>query len=304
MSLNKNVSLYGSHLRPRKGSGASSSPSDATPGLCLDSDQDPSSEEETLPENQPPRKLPRLGENTLRSAVDTKETTTTTTTTTNPATSAAEIDQCPSELKTLRYKIMLMNGNTPVEVPPPPAKNSYENLQLFLEKEKNHNNKENWSKLNRSVKNKKVSQFAEAFADANDLTGDERTRLLEILKLNLNKGKLTKNKEVIYDKTKGLIKEMPCLVFNKTTRHFTIKNMDAANKHSATIKKLPMTTKGYTSTSISNTTTSTTGAGGEKIRIAQETKLDSADGGGGGPGTPSGNTSELETANNIPTERI
>jgi uncharacterized membrane protein YgcG len=147
------------------------------------------------------------------------------------------VDECPSELKTLRYKIMLMNGNTPVDVPPPPAKNSYENLQLFLEKEKNHNNKENWNKLNRSVKNKKVSEFVETYATANELTEEEHLRLLEMLKQNMGKGKLTKNKEVIYDKTKGIIKEMPCLVFNKVTRHFTIKNMDAAAKHSGTIKK-------------------------------------------------------------------
>jgi hypothetical protein len=209
--------------------------------LQLDSDQDPSSGEEGRQEDQPHRKLPRLGENTVPPAVDKEEAppiSTSTSTSSHPP--AATIDECPAELKTLRYKIMLMNGNTPVEVPPAPAKNSYENLQLFLEKEKNHNNKENWSKLNRSVKNKKVADFVQTFAANHELTPDEQTRLLDLLKHQLGKGKLTKHKEVTYDKTKGVIKELPCLVFNKTTRHFTIKNMDTVtNKHSTTIKKSP-----------------------------------------------------------------
>lgn len=145
-------------------------------------------------------------------------------------------DECPSELKTLRYKIMLMNGNTPVETPTPTVKNSYDNLQQFLEKERNNNTKENWSKLNKSVKNKKIVEFVDNYTSSNSLTEEEHDRLLEVLKQNMTKGKLSKNKEVTYDKNKGVIKDMPCLVFNKITRHFTIKNMDS-QKHSTTIKK-------------------------------------------------------------------
>lgn len=148
---------------------------------------------------------------------------------------ASVVDECPAELKTLRYKIMLMNGNTPVEVAPP-AKNSYANLQQFLEKEKNNNTKETWSKLNKSVKHKKITEFVTAYTESNELSEEERIRLLEVLKQNMLRGKLAKNKEVNYDKVKGVIKDMPCLVFNKTTRHFTIRNMDA-QKHTTTIKK-------------------------------------------------------------------
>lgn len=159
------------------------------------------------------------------------------------------VDECPAELKTLRYKIMLMNGNTPVEVSPP-AKNSYDNLQQFLEKEKNNNTKENWSKLNKSVKNKKLTEFVESYTALNELTEEEKDRLLEVLKQNMMKGKLAKNKEVTYDKSKGIIKEVPCLVFNKITRHFTIKNLDA-QKHSTTIKKASFVKATNTATTTS-----------------------------------------------------
>jgi hypothetical protein len=241
MSLNKNVSLYVSNVPLHDSSNNNTEP----PPNCNNEDSSEDiHEDESTPEDNPHRKVRRLGEGTGATKSTTTESsssvTTTTTTTTGlgetAAAASAVLDECPSELKTLRYKIMLMNNNTPVDVPPP-AKNSYENLQLFLEKEKNNNNKENWNKLNRSVKNKKVSEFVENYATANELTEEEHTRLLEMLKQNMGKGKLTKNKEVIYDKTKGVIKEMPCLVFNKVTRHFTIKNMDAAAKHSGTIKK-------------------------------------------------------------------
>jgi hypothetical protein len=145
-------------------------------------------------------------------------------------------NECPAELKTLRYKIMLMNGNTPVDVSQHNVKNGYDNLQQFLEKERTNNTKENWSKLNKSVKNKKIVEFVDNYTTLNSLTEEEHDRLLEVLRQNMTKGKLAKNKEVTYDKTKGIIKDMPCLVFNKTTRHFTIKNMDS-QKHSTTIKK-------------------------------------------------------------------
>jgi hypothetical protein len=149
------------------------------------------------------------------------------------------VDECPAELKTLRYKIMLMNGNTPPPVEEKHKKNNYDNLQQFLEKEKDNNNKENWSKLNKSLKQKKLLEFVDNYRVANDLTEEEHGRLTELLKVNMNRGKLAKNKEVNYDRTKGIIKDMPCLVFNKATRHFTIKNMDAT-KHSTTIKKVSL----------------------------------------------------------------
>jgi hypothetical protein len=237
MSLNENVSLNVLHVPLQEGFTDNPSTEQSIHGK-----HDHSSEGEE--EDHPHRKGRRVGEDISRRAVETSNGVGEIAAAAAAAEVVGVVDECPSELKTLRYKIMLMNGNTPVDIPPPPAKNSYENLQLFLEKEKNHNNKENWNKLNRSVKNKKVSEFVENYAVTHELTEEEHTRLLEMLKLNMGKGKLTKNKEVVYDKTKGVIKEMPCLVFNKVTRHFTIKNMDAAAKHSGTMKKPPVSKSG------------------------------------------------------------
>jgi hypothetical protein len=43
-------------------------------------------------------------------------------------------------------------------------------------------------------------------------------------------------KEVIYDKNTGLIKNIPGLLYNKSSNHFTLKNVD--NRHVSTAKSL------------------------------------------------------------------
>ena len=45
------------------------------------------------------------------------------------------------------------------------------------------------------------------------------------------------SKDVLYDKETGLIKDIPALFFNKTTKHFTLKNID---KRVTTQKSLPL----------------------------------------------------------------
>jgi hypothetical protein len=57
------------------------------------------------------------------------------------------------------------------------------------------------------------------------------------LKDCLDRKKLQRVKDVIYDKTLGEIKEIPALSYNKSSNHFTLKNLDA--KRVSTLKSLP-----------------------------------------------------------------
>ena len=52
----------------------------------------------------------------------------------------------------------------------------------------------------------------------------------------LDRKKFQRVKDVIYDKTSGLIKEIPALSYTKATKHFTLKNID---KRVSTQKSLP-----------------------------------------------------------------
>ncbi len=53
----------------------------------------------------------------------------------------------------------------------------------------------------------------------------------------IDRKKLQRVKDVNYDKTLGEIIEIPALSYNKSSNHFTLKNLDA--KRVSTLKSLP-----------------------------------------------------------------
>jgi len=55
------------------------------------------------------------------------------------------------------------------------------------------------------------------------------------LKDCLDRKKLQRVKDVIYDKTEGVIKEIPALSYTKSSKHFTLKNLE---KRVSTLKSL------------------------------------------------------------------
>ena len=74
----------------------------------------------------------------------------------------------------------------------------------------------------------------------------EENMLISFLKDCLDKKKLLRVKDVIYDKETGIIKDIPALSYAKNTKHFTLKNID---KRVSTLKSL--TVKNST-TNVSN----------------------------------------------------
>ena len=58
---------------------------------------------------------------------------------------------------------------------------------------------------------------------------------MTFLKDCLDKKKLQRVKDVIYDKTTGMVKEIPALHYVKSSKHFTLKNID---KRVSTLKSL------------------------------------------------------------------
>ena len=138
------------------------------------------------------------------------------------------------ELKNIKYKTMLLNGNPPQETK---LSNNISNLDKFLEEEKNNNNNEPWCKLNKTVKTKKILDFVEIYKIEKKLDKEEAELLVLFLKDCLDKKKLQRVKDVIYDKTNAAIKEIPALSYTKINKHFTLKNID---KRVSTIKSLPV----------------------------------------------------------------
>lgn len=136
------------------------------------------------------------------------------------------------ELKNIKYKTMLLKGAPLHETK---SSSDISNLDKFLEKEKTNNNSEPWCKLNKTTKTKKFGDFVEAYKKEHKLEDDESELLLSFLKDSLDRKKLQRVKDVVYDKATGEIKDIPALVYSKATKHFTLKNMD---KRVSTLKSL------------------------------------------------------------------
>jgi hypothetical protein len=151
-----------------------------------------------------------------------------------------QVQEC-IELKNIKYKSMFLNGSTWPETHVNAAENLC-NLDLFLENEKNNNNNEPWSKLDKTLKIKKLLLYAENYKIEKELNDEEYNNFILFLKDALDRKKLQRVKDVVYDKTTGIIKEIPGLFHNKLKNHFTIKNID---KRVSTSKSLaPKKTKG------------------------------------------------------------
>lgn len=150
--------------------------------------------------------------------------------TTNP--SKASNEEC-IELKNIKYKTMLISGNVIHEIK---SSNDISNLEKFLEDNKTKNQNEPWSKLDKTIKTKKLITFAESYSKEKSYDETETTLLIAFLKDSLDKKRLQRIKDVEYDKITGEIKDIPALHFNKATRHFTLKNLD---KRMSTLKSLP-----------------------------------------------------------------
>jgi len=136
------------------------------------------------------------------------------------------------ELKNIKYKTMLLNGNPLQETK---SSNDLSNLDKFLENEKNTNSNEPWCKLNKTIKTKKLLEYVEVYKKEKHLQDDEAKLLVTFLKDSLDRKKLLRVKDVIYDKNTGTIKDIPALTFTKSNKHFTLKNMD---KRVSTLKSL------------------------------------------------------------------
>jgi hypothetical protein len=138
------------------------------------------------------------------------------------------------ELKNIKYKTMLING---VALNESKASQSIDNLDKFLENEKNNNVNEPWCKLNKTIKIKKLIDYVENdYSKKNNLDNSECENLINFFKDCLDRKKLQRIKDVVYDKDNGIIKEIPALAYVKASKHFTLKNTE---KRISTLKSLP-----------------------------------------------------------------
>jgi len=111
-----------------------------------------------------------------------------------------------------------------------------QNIDFLLEREKQHNKTESWTKLDKTVKLQKLLKYSEKYASENGLSEAEAKKLNVFFSECLEKNKLQKTKEILYNKDTKEITNIPSLHFHTSTKNFTLKVMDA--KRVSTIKSL------------------------------------------------------------------
>ena len=139
-------------------------------------------------------------------------------------------DEC-QELKNIKYKTMLLTNN-PVESE---TQETITCIDDFLEKEKQLNTKLPWSKLEKSIKLKKLYIFADYYVKANNMSSIDNKQLKTVLKDALEKKLLLKSSIVIYDKNKEIISNITNLSYNNVSKKFLVKDV---NKRIVTSKSL------------------------------------------------------------------
>jgi hypothetical protein len=111
-----------------------------------------------------------------------------------------------------------------------------EMIDTILENETQKNKTESWNKLNKTMKIQKLYHYAEKYVDEHKYSDRELKQLKQFFLDSLERGKLLKTKDVLYDKETQKIDDIPGLFYHHTNHNFTLRIMDT--KRVSTLKSL------------------------------------------------------------------
>lgn len=109
-------------------------------------------------------------------------------------------------------------------------------LDQLLEKEKINSKSDPWNKIDKTTKIQLLHSYAERYGVENKIPAKDIKNLKTFFTESLNKGKLSKNKDISYIKETQTISSIPSLFFNSDKRAFTLRIVD--NKRVSTMKSL------------------------------------------------------------------
>ena len=119
-------------------------------------------------------------------------------------------DEC-MELKNIKYQTMLLNNNSKIFETKP----NISNIEKFLRDEKEINKNKPWNKLSKGTKIKLITNFSDDYQNKNNISDEQKKDLIKYLKLCLERKKLNKKQDIVYDNENFKIINIQNLVFNK-----------------------------------------------------------------------------------------
>ena len=103
-------------------------------------------------------------------------------------------------------------------------------LEDMLENEKQSNTLAAWNKLDKTSRVQKLHVFAEKYGREHGLPVKEIRNLKIFFTTSLDKGRLNRAKDVVYDRETREVKSVPALHFNNDSKSFTLRNLDDAKR--------------------------------------------------------------------------
>ena len=128
------------------------------------------------------------------------------------------------ELQNIKYQTMLLNGNSKSKQIAPEKRDDILKVERFLEKEQELNIQKPWNKLGKAIKLKRIADFVIDYSSENNLSPIQSKTLTQYLLKCLERKKLNRQKDVVYDIKLQKIKTIPNLSFHKNK--FTLKRKD------------------------------------------------------------------------------
>ena len=103
-------------------------------------------------------------------------------------------------------------------------------LEDMLEIEKQNNKLAAWNKLDKMSRIQKLHAFAEKYGREHGLPVKEIRNLKMFFTTSLDKGRLNRAKDVVYDRETREVKSIPALHFNNESKSFTLRNLEDAKR--------------------------------------------------------------------------
>ena len=129
-------------------------------------------------------------------------------------------DDC-KEYQALKYKTMIATG-TNIETKIDNETNEQQ-LHSFLDNEIILNKKQSWSKLTKTEKIKKVKYYLNNKGkDDFNLTVDEIMNARRFILTLIDRKKISKNNDIVYNEEDGVIEKINVIEFNEQSRKFTL----------------------------------------------------------------------------------
>ena len=135
-------------------------------------------------------------------------------------------DEC-LQLKNINYQTMLLNRKSHINS----DKSETTNIEQYLSREHQHigGGKKAWNKLEKMIKIQKLNDYVDVLTKENKIPTEVSINMKKFLRQCLERKRLQRIKDVIYNSIEGKITKIPGFNFNKTTHKFSLRRVDKKN---------------------------------------------------------------------------